>query len=52
MKFSNAVERALAAYAKQMNLTREEALIRIVSGWLIGAGYLSEREPQSIPVQR
>lgn len=42
MRFTQAIEKALAAYAKQMGLTREQALERIVAGWLVGAGYLNE----------
>ena len=47
MRFTHAIEKALAAYAKQMGLTREQALERIVTGWLIGAGYLSEPHQKS-----
>lgn len=39
------MEKALSEYARQIGLTRDQALERIVNGWLIGAGYLSEREP-------
>ncbi len=42
MRFTHAIEKALAAYGKQMGLTREQAFERIVSGWLVGAGYLNE----------
>lgn len=47
MRFTQAIEKALAAYAKQMGLTREQALERIVSGWLIGGGYLNEPQRKS-----
>jgi hypothetical protein len=47
MKFTHAIENALAAYAKQMGLTREQALERIVAGWLVGAGYLNEPHQKS-----
>lgn len=47
MRFTYAMEKALSDYAKRLGLTRAQALERIVSGWLLGAGYLNERDPLS-----
>ena len=40
MMFAPDVEEAIAFYAKEEGLSREEALARLVRDWLIGQGLL------------
>lgn len=49
MSFTPEVETALASYAEEHNLPREEAVARILRQWLVQEGYLFSGEQGTPP---
>lgn len=51
MSFTPEIETALASYAQEQGLHREEAVSRIVREWLVQEGYMFSGE-EGIPPQK
>ncbi|QYA06277.1 hypothetical protein [Agrobacterium larrymoorei] len=51
MSFTPEIETALASYAQEHGLEREEAVSRIVREWLVQEGYMFSGE-EGIPPQK
>lgn len=51
MSFTPEIETALASYAQEQGLDRDEAVSRILREWLVQEGYMFSSE-EGIPPQR